>query len=842
MLLNRAEHSAQADSGLTNGVFQAEPALPTNAPMHGRKRRHTELRNGVDIDTPNVESPEKQRKSRPKTYGTSSGRGKWSQSQASDTVFEKGNQAQQPEEYSSNATVAMTWPHNRDYLMQPPSMVPSHFVEDEDEGPRQRNRPRRVLSLMEESVSDPAREISRSRSSMGNYESLNIDFRGTGGVVNVTSNPFGSLSQTSVDDEASSADQDKTTAASGSSSLNTSALLRNSVLDLRGNCEDSGQFGAGAYDVCAISNQMPGGPKSIDPNLVYNDLPNDTQLLSSSKPSVHSGKKRARTTSIQSRSSVDPDVISINGSNLEHVPTVQAKGKKRGRRPKEQRRPSYSPMSVHEERLKPNSDELAIGLPKEQYKPRPSRSRGGTNELPQKATTPETENVKSNDDNREEQSSPVKHSTSEPHLSEETFVGLPKENYKPRPSRSRSEKTVAEPDEPTQTEIVVGDKKQPTSSAVMAFETPPIKKPKKTPKKTKVKRAKTSATLLLKKTQEMLSEGEEDVMWFETQPAKVKLELPPGLDLKRAIKDEQPETTACNTSNGAAAKTVNTEVMTRDQRSDVGPPEGIGTATLEVRANDNDDRVKRTDTSHIAVAIPAPPVHLAQAEPKKRGRKKRSVEALGQQLHEVIGPVSEASDVEAEPISAPINVHVEKAEPKKRGRKKKATVVTVDDEEDTLHEQTVLEVEKGEATYKDSTGTRAVLAEKDSNLPTPNYATLRETSSAPIDATSPKQKKDGNGISANSAETPQRLHSSNDKDSEKGPSKHSPINPSGGRARYRVGLSKRTSIPPLLKINHRKEPARDKENAKGKGRAVPVYGNKDGEELPKYDTSYVEWD
>ena len=109
--------------------------------------------------------------------------------------------------------------------MQPPPTGSTPVLE-EDESSRQHNRPRKVLSLLEKSMSDAPHEISTSRSSMGNYKSINIDFRNTASGREVGANPFGSLSQTSIEDEVHDTNEEKAVLQHGLDSLNTTGFLR----------------------------------------------------------------------------------------------------------------------------------------------------------------------------------------------------------------------------------------------------------------------------------------------------------------------------------------------------------------------------------------------------------------------------------------------------------------------------------------------------------------------------------------------------------------------------------------------------------------------------------------
>ena len=70
---------------------------------------------------------------------------------------------------------------------------------------RQRDRPRRVVSLLEESARTGSHQFSTSTSSMGGYQSMNLDFRGSG-EGDIHANPFWGLSQELVDSKPTETD------------------------------------------------------------------------------------------------------------------------------------------------------------------------------------------------------------------------------------------------------------------------------------------------------------------------------------------------------------------------------------------------------------------------------------------------------------------------------------------------------------------------------------------------------------------------------------------------------------------------------------------------------------
>ncbi|RMZ79845.1 hypothetical protein DV737_g3252, partial [Chaetothyriales sp. CBS 132003] len=172
--------------------------------------------------------------------------------------------------------------------------------------------------------------------------------------------------------------------------------------------------------------------------------------------------------------------------------------------------------------------------------PTSARSRPGTLDSSQPSHEETPSNTKrkrrrSGADAKADEASASRQLTSELHPDEEEeLIGLPKENYRPRPSRRRSKPlSVQGPADPDSSVALLEHSPEPR---------PPSAKSSKSCKKTrksKVKRAKTSAAALLKKSCQMISDGEDDVIWVDDKPAAVKLELPP--DLKRLKKEADTE-------------------------------------------------------------------------------------------------------------------------------------------------------------------------------------------------------------------------------------------------------------------------------------------------------------
>jgi hypothetical protein len=824
------EHLPQhALTTMRGGPVQSELAAVETTPTMRGKRRHTAEDDGEDSRGSDQMSQKRQRRSKAKTYGNSRARVKSTQTQSSNDAFwdathlwRAGNDSgDKPEQVSfASAPAESQSISGTDVSMQLQSS--SNRAIEEDGTSRRRDRPRRVLSLLGEATPHVSREISTSRSSMGNYESININFRDTTTGVEVGANPFGSLSQTSVGDGVCDADRGKTAFESGLDIQNPRTLFPTSTLDSSTMDNDLGRWnGCSGIDVHG-PHQTLGRSRSIDPMLLYTELSNDKQLLSSPKSSTWKSPEKVARTALSP--AVETDGPSINRSlSNNSLGTPKLAAKKRGPKAKSERLLSESPRLLNGEEHAPSADESAIGLPKEPYTTGPSHSRGATSETPTGPDSPEPA-TKKHEQKQIEHSSPVKQPTSELNLSDEAFIGLPKENYKPRPSRSRSKRIITEDKGGIQFKTVETAREAPDSSAVVpdVTDATPAKKLKTHAKKTKVKRAKTSAAALLKKSQPMLSEGEDDVLWLETKPHEVKLDLPP--DMKREDHLEKKEIVEAQSGRRqvkAAGKEEHTgekglETHQPDEVSNVAS-QSMDAASASAALDGTDyESTKRTDTTHISVDIPPQATDLAQIAPKKRGRKKKSSEVVNNQEFDLECPShspENAAHVGESEMPEKAGTGAAHTEAKKRGRKKKVSVICT--ERDGVNENAEHESDTLPSEEELRNGNRSALAEKDVNLSVsqPCVKSSKHSTSDFTNETRSGENETGLECAANHPETPQRKAS--EQDPVKGPTKHSPINPSGGKALYRVGLSKRAAIPPLLKIV-RKDIDRPKEKERPK--------------------------
>lgn len=203
------------------------------------------------------------------------------------------------------------------------------------------------------------------------------------------------------------------------------------------------------------------------------------------------------------------------------------------------------------------------------------------------------------------------------------------------------------------------------------------------------------------------------------------------------------------------------------------PPHTVDEDTITPNHNPEE---QRRDFENVAPPLDEEqvPVHEAVPAKKKRGRPKKQVEQDVEEKH--------LNNVE-EPNAAPEQT-AETAAPAKKLRKRRKTA----EEAVPISEDIVVEDDEEANTAKHGEdSTDHVLEAND------NTANMR---SEPLVDVEEPQKPAERAISAQGqvttpVETPKKQQS-------KGPTKHSPLNT--GKIQYRVGLSKRVRIEPLLKV------------------------------------------
>ena len=528
----------------------------------------------------------------------------------------------------------------------------------------QRDRARRVLSLMEESAHTGNHQFSTSTSSIGGYQSMNLDFRGLGERQDINANPFRGISQEAKHDEPDATER------TGPSEADGSAVIEHQIMDP------------------AVSMQEP--VSNAQENAERPSKRRKTDMTPRDATASPAPTRRAASLSVESMSNA-----------LDKPPL-----KKRGQKPKNSKLSSVSAAPTELQRTQPSSqiDDDADDMPVTSSRRASTRPRRGTlgsssqlSEVEETVSNTKRKRKKSQTQQQQDDSSPVKQPASESNSSEEVLIGLPKESYVPRPSRSRSKRGTGE--EPVNAAEATDTQHTKQLQAVVELEMPPPRSNKSKGKKSKVKRAKTSAAAL-KRSEAMVSDDEADVLWVDERPAPVKLDLPP--DLKALIKAED------------------------------------------------------------------------QAAPQDEGKK------TGVSISVEIPPASTINDIQE------VEQLVVAPEPKKRGRKPKKSTIPESDEDDRLR-------------FEDDADndSRAALSIKDPNAAHAGTPSQQNQDARLITPSRPPNK---------STPSPDKENAS----PSTGPTQHSPIklpNPSKVSTRYRIGLSKRQSIPSLLrKVDKGKAP------------------------------------
>ena len=440
---------------------------------------------------------------------------------------------------------------------------------DQHSAPRERDRPRRVISLLEPSMRDPNRHLSTSTSSMGGYQSINLDYRGSGQGLDIDANPFGGLSQVSFDGEGGFGDMSQDP-------------------NLYSNAEQAATVDPAALQNPGIEQEMRTSPsRPIESEILQPEttfplvLTHDALQIAAHEMARPSKRRKTDMDSARATASPAPPpsrrAASVSTESVSNL--SNASSKKRGRKSKAFKLAASSPApeAAALEADEPVEDHHAMNPPQS----RTNRSRRGTidsssqvSEDSGPVSNTKKKRKKTKAEEIEEQSFPGKHPSSDLHLSNEEMIGLPKEQYQPRPSRSRSKRSVD--DEISAVDAPQVDKQdvEAAREPEIELETPKTAKGKAKAKKSKVKRAKTSG-VALKKSEPMLSEGEEDILFMDEKPAAVKLDLPPDLGIlkkeeqKPSIEDEDDEDVV--KTGGRAAKHISIEIPPPDELENKPP-------------------------------------------------------------------------------------------------------------------------------------------------------------------------------------------------------------------------------------------------------------------------------
>lgn len=343
------------------------------------------------------------------------------------------------------------------------------------------------------------------------------------------------------------------------------------------------------------------------------------------------------------------------------------------------------------------------------------------------------------------------------------FIGLPKENYKPRPSRSRS-KTFEEymgidapPGKPTLESRRSEGRRGSLEDLYDPNESDRDSKVSKAKKK-KVKRGKTSSAALLKKRDPSI---EDDVIWIDDddEPA------PPKRHEDKKLSPETPGDRAC---------TPPTALLNDPPQPNSNSKFAVVITTPRKRPVNEIDLTK-----HALEPEPAEPPSPLKPKPRSRKNTKKA-----EQKEQQDG--TKKQDQKRRRTKSTVRAEIQFEETPKitpepateAGITEQLPEATPDAH--TPHDNTVLEKEAAQS------DTGKVISEQEHVDP------IKKT-------VGPERDEKTNGNRSMSHETPKKPELKPPEPRETGPNKHSPI-PLNKRVPYRVGLSKKVRVAPLLKV------------------------------------------
>lgn len=566
-----------------------------------------------------------------------------------------------------------------------------------------------------------------SRSSMGGYQSFNINPTELGmGYGEI--NPFGRLSQVTDLDEA---DSEETRAIAN--------IFKNSGVNAGGNATVADASVEPELRIDSVQEMQTSPIKSAEganvPEVfnVEEGLPNESPTFSQITDQEETGDAEKKQ-SVEAKGVASIRTMAV----LEEpeVEIVKALPKKRGRKPK-QKKSEEAEAAEHND-----IDELHL---EEIHMARAMRA--GTVDSISNASESSLGTTSSTTLNRRKSKKAAiqppevltkKLPSSDLGLNDKNIIGLSPERYVPRPSKRRGR---AEPEPEPVVEVEkeqhkFSQSKTPASrdEQPAADDTPTkatLVKGKKG-RRSKVKRAKTSAAALLQTSNEFLDEDEKEeakeVVFMDERPAKVKFQPMPELSPNRNPRKE----VAGEEQAATAAENVKKEQYPNDGEED-------------------EDIVASTRRANITIDVP--PLHKSDN-------------------HQELSP----------PVP----------EPKKRGRKrKKVAEDPVEGVQEQADARPALAEKDSNAQPKTGTGTNSTskFVEKiegdEENIETAKESSLAGKETTPIKSTTP--------VPTSAKPT------------------HSPLKPTSTtpllNARTRIGLSKRHSIPSLLRrVDRNKEP------------------------------------
>ncbi|KKZ60742.1 hypothetical protein EMCG_04590 [[Emmonsia] crescens] len=365
------------------------------------------------------------------------------------------------------------------------------------------------------------------------------------------------------------------------------------------------------------------------------------------------------------------------------------------------------------------------------------------------------------------------------------FGGMPKERYKPRPSRSRSSKTTVDtsmgPDgsEKHSVEVVVpcedfsvthtcqankdGDSiiaeitNNPEADMLNSATQETPREPLETPKrlkvvKKKVKRGKTTSVMLKRAVE---SDVEDDVIWIDEKPENV------------TFRDTQKRNSSFKSRKAERHEESN-------EKASSNSTEDIQEQTA-LKAKTEDERDVKLD--EVQQLPPNPTPTATAPAPKKRGRKRKKT----------------SDSLTAEPLPP-----IAETEPSMDGKK---DIQPLAEQHQNIP---LLENAQEEKDSKPDTAADMGTAAKVNQVPQPNEEVQKKpmtdvVTSAPHSPSPQSPELQPQPSTTTPApepvETPKKPHVR----AQKGPDKHSPITVNN-KVPYRVGLSRTARIAPLLKV------------------------------------------
>ena len=380
-------------------------------------------------------------------------------------------------------------------------------------------------------------------------------------------------------------------------------------------------------------------------------------------------------------------------------------------------------------------------------------------------------------------SSPTKHPSSEVNLSDEAFIGLPKENYVPRPSRyGRRASTKLECETSTTN---VDSSNQTCLSQKRAHETddlptqeeamlppPPKQSPRKSKKKGRGKRTKTSA--LISETQSVVGDDDREVIYVDGKQMNGEAKAAQESSLK--VENDGDQELEYGKEDGVEFENRRNELPIEGNDSNAVSGSTVQTQTA---IHKHDAKIEEDKESEEKTEVN----EKMSSRPKKRGQKSKAIRPLQ------VPPEQQTLEDTAKECEAEGTMNDDEYEDeqitsmRKRGRhplKEKSANASAK----------IPQLKKPELNMSEDDSSMNVSEldlSSEEAAPSPNPSPERTIATDPGDTDSSKgRNEEGSSVAPKT-------------DNSVGPKQHSPLKLAGGNALYRVGLSKRAKIPSLLR-------------------------------------------